>query len=222
MHLPRLEQLNHAILITGNRVRNLVMVKNYLEEQGIPLQANPDLMIVDEEQILRELIDTIIISASTRTVSGQRFFIISFDRINPTEQNILLKSLEEPQPGTYFFILVPNTERILSTILSRCQIIIGTSTVGESRLLVNEFLTQSLSERFASIEKITRSKKEDDNLSKSEVISFIDGLEQELWNRNYRKESVFSDIRKMRGYTNIRGASHRIILDFLAMICPLC
>lgn len=222
MKLPELEQLNHAILITGNRARNLIIVKKYLEEQGIAIQSNPDLIIFNEEQLLRESVDHIVASVAMRRVSHQRFCIISFDRINSTEQNVLLKTLEEPQQGTYFFILVPDTERILPTILSRCQTLVGINAIGESRLSANEFLSQTLSGRFADIEKLTRSKKDEENLTKSEVISFIDGLEQELWNRDFRKESVFTDLRKMRSYANVRGASHRIILDFLAMVCPLC
>jgi DNA polymerase-3 subunit delta' len=40
--------------------------------------------------------------------------------MNPNTQNALLKSLEEPPPGTVFVLVSANTERLLPTVRSRC------------------------------------------------------------------------------------------------------
>ena len=43
------------------------------------------------------------------------------ERLNSAASNKLLKIIEEPEPGTVFILIVRSTEKMLSTILSRCQ-----------------------------------------------------------------------------------------------------
>lgn len=45
------------------------------------------------------------------------------ERINEVASNKLLKTLEEPNPGTYIIMVTRSKERILPTILSRCSIL---------------------------------------------------------------------------------------------------
>ncbi|MEI8224108.1 MAG: hypothetical protein WCG20_03225 [bacterium] len=52
------------------------------------------------------------------------------------------------------------------------------------------------------------------------MLTFIDLLEKKLWEQGNRDEQLFADIRKMHEYASTRGSSHRIILDFLAIVCP--
>ena len=55
---------------------------------------------------------------------GAKVMLIMFpERMNLEAANKLLKNLEEPQSGTYYFLVSHNPERIISTILSRCRII---------------------------------------------------------------------------------------------------
>lgn len=55
---------------------------------------------------------------------GPKVMLILFpERMNQESANKLLKSLEEPQPDTYFFLISHNPSKIIATILSRCRII---------------------------------------------------------------------------------------------------
>lgn len=55
---------------------------------------------------------------------GPKVMMIMFpERMNLEAANKLLKSLEEPQPGTYYFLVSHNPGKIISTILSRCRIV---------------------------------------------------------------------------------------------------
>jgi DNA polymerase III subunit delta' len=45
------------------------------------------------------------------------------EAMNPNTQNALLKSLEEPPPGTVFILVTANAERLLPTVRSRCVIL---------------------------------------------------------------------------------------------------
>jgi DNA polymerase III subunit delta' len=45
------------------------------------------------------------------------------EAMNPNTQNALLKSLEEPPPGTVFVLVTANAERLLPTVRSRCVVV---------------------------------------------------------------------------------------------------
>ncbi len=53
---------------------------------------------------------------------GAKVMIIMFpERMNIEAANRLLKNLEEPMPGTYYFLISQSPDKIISTILSRCR-----------------------------------------------------------------------------------------------------
>ncbi len=55
---------------------------------------------------------------------GAKVMLIMFpERMNTEAANKLLKSLEEPASGTYYFLISHNPEKIMATILSRCRIV---------------------------------------------------------------------------------------------------
>ena len=55
---------------------------------------------------------------------GAKVMLIMFpERMNLETANKLLKNLEEPQNGTYYFLISHNPGKIITTILSRCRII---------------------------------------------------------------------------------------------------
>ncbi len=59
---------------------------------------------------------------SLRSFSGVTTAVINgADRIRPEGQNALLKTIEEPSPGTYLFLVAAGTSSLLPTILSRCM-----------------------------------------------------------------------------------------------------
>lgn len=52
---------------------------------------------------------------------GKVFIVDEAELLNPTGQNALLKTLEEPSPGTYLILVTASEHRLLPTIRSRCQ-----------------------------------------------------------------------------------------------------
>ena len=58
----------------------------------------------------------------TASMGGSKVFIVDeSERLDLAGQNALLKTLEEPPQNTYFFLITARPERLLPTILSRCQ-----------------------------------------------------------------------------------------------------
>lgn len=61
---------------------------------------------------------------SLRSLSGNRVIIIDqAQSLNPQAANALLKTLEEPPEGTFFFLIAPSVAGLLPTIRSRSRIV---------------------------------------------------------------------------------------------------
>ena len=52
---------------------------------------------------------------------GKVFILDEAELLNPTGQNLLLKTLEEPPEGTFLILVTSSEDRLLPTIRSRCQ-----------------------------------------------------------------------------------------------------
>ncbi len=220
--LSPINQLSHAVIITGDRNANIELVTRYLSDEGFATVANPDFYVFNAEQLLIDDAFAIIQMLASQKVSDRRVCVIACDRVTHEVQNTLLKTIEEPHTGTHIMLLVPTTDVLLPTILSRAQVVHGASAEMSVRLTdyVDSFLRSALIDRFAFVEEWVKNKKEEENLTKIEVIAFITEIEKRVWETGNRDTQLFADIERMRDYAQIRGASYRVVLDFLGMICP--
>ena len=87
--------------------------------------THPDLLLVnaDGAAIKIEQIRSLQQQLVLRSFSGTRKICIidQAERLTPEAANALLKTLEEPQPGTLLILISSQPERLLPTIRSRCQ-----------------------------------------------------------------------------------------------------
>ncbi|HQU82351.1 MAG TPA: DNA polymerase III subunit delta' [Pyrinomonadaceae bacterium] len=85
----------------------------------------PDIgqVIAYNKNILVDAIRDLEKEANYRPYEAQaRFFIIDeADKMNDAASNALLKTLEEPAPTTYLFLITSRPDALLQTIHSRCQ-----------------------------------------------------------------------------------------------------
>lgn len=100
--------------------RNLVINNPYFSEQELYKALG-----IENKQGTISVKDasTIITKLSLSSYEGgAKVMIILFpERMNQDSANKLLKSLEEPQPDTYYFLISQSPSKIISTILSRCR-----------------------------------------------------------------------------------------------------
>ena len=83
--------------------------------------VNPDTIGINSEEI--EKLFNYMMTKSTRE-NGKRVYVIyGFERLSENVSNKLLKFLEEPNENIYGILLTENVDKILPTIISRCQII---------------------------------------------------------------------------------------------------
>jgi DNA polymerase III subunit delta' len=60
-------------------------------------------------------------SSNTDSIASKVFIVDESELLNHTTQNAILKTLEEPPPGTVIILVTSNEDRLLPTIRSRCQ-----------------------------------------------------------------------------------------------------
>ncbi len=90
---------------------------------------HPDVHIIvkppDKQFILIEQIRTLQSDSARRTLEGRRniFILENAHEMNLQAANSLLKTLEEPEPDVVLLLTVPDAGLLLSTILSRVQLV---------------------------------------------------------------------------------------------------
>ncbi len=137
-------KLPHAIMLAGSAgigkklvaeeiAQSLVCINNVYGGCGsctncLPFLARnyPDIHRLDcqdKEQVSAEAIRQIINLLSLKAFGGQARILIfeNAESLSVTSCNILLKSLEEPRPNTYYILISANPSFIPITIRSRCQ-----------------------------------------------------------------------------------------------------
>lgn len=114
----------YASMIARGSHPDILSVKRLPKE---PLKENEDIDDVTEfkRSITVDQIRGLQQSLTTRPgLSNRRAIIIdAADDLERGGANALLKSLEEPPVGTYFFLISHASDRLLPTIRSRCQIL---------------------------------------------------------------------------------------------------
>ncbi len=81
-----------------------------------------------QTSISKEVLDEFLLEPALRTrvmhgesLMGKVFIVDEAEMITPAVQNILLKTVEEPPPGTAIILVTSNEDRLLPTMRSRCQ-----------------------------------------------------------------------------------------------------
>lgn len=140
-------RLPHAILLAGRS-------KPRLEDEAMKLARQltdvPDLfeyrpegkMALHPIEKMRELKDEVYLPCYQH--DKKVFVLYEADRMMPQAANALLKTFEEPAPGVTLILTTMKREKILPTILSRCQTfwLSGTPTEDPFLPVVEQFLTK--------------------------------------------------------------------------------
>lgn len=148
-----------------NRINN----NNYPELKII----ETDTSVIKKEQLLELQSD---FSRSTLEGDYRIYIIKDCDKMNKQASNCLLKFLEEPVLGVIAILVTNNFSKILTTIVSRCQVIRLNNNVSLSRKsALDNFALSYCDTKLAFNEFINDESKKD---VLSSVISFLDYYEE--------------------------------------------
>lgn len=121
--------INFIKEILKNDVANADTGDSQYEKFSYQLDNNtfPDLMIIKsfDKVIKKEQILNIKSEMKEKSInSGKQFYIIEYaENLNSSSANALLKFLEEPDDEIIAILVTKNINKVISTIVSRCQIV---------------------------------------------------------------------------------------------------
>ena len=114
------------------------IINNFFFKNNINVEDNPDLYILknDENNISKDDIKDLIKNVNTTSqFNNIKVYIIDeCEILNDYITNALLKTLEEPSPNVYAFLITKNINSVKSTISSRCQKLFISSEVLKEEL----------------------------------------------------------------------------------------
>lgn len=201
--------MHHANIIldkTGSRDFIFGILKNDLNFEH---QANPDFLFWESESFGIDDARDLEKWAIGRPLIGEtKVFFLVAKSITNEAQNAMLKVLEEPPLGTYFFICIENFGGLLPTFISRTMILDSENGKDLKNLdLVRKFLSAKIKDRVAIIKSLA--KKE----NKTEIKEFIKDMEK------ISDEIPLNSAKKVlaaKFFATARGASPKMILEWLA------
>ncbi len=148
IHAAKAGHLHHALLFTGpSGIGKALLARAFVQSefcelstetdlnrcssckncQRIASKIHPDVIEIEESaatikiETIRELQSRILYAPYE---SSKRFVIIhDTHKMQDAAANCFLKTLEEPPTGTTFILLTDQIQRLISTIISRCQVI---------------------------------------------------------------------------------------------------
>ncbi len=222
MHLLALSDLNsdrlhHAYcVVSANRQETANAIAAWWSGNGErfmePRIMMHQTLVIDEARELSRI-------AQYKTGDNHSVYIIGAASITNEAQNALLKLFEEPTPGVHFFLIVPSFDILLPTIQSRIQKINIDIAIADTTIAFDakKFLTDSPSARIATIEKLLKKATDADEAKSDITRTVIDAIEDHVAQANNPTPKIMDTLQTVRKYANLQGASHKILLEYLAL-----
>ncbi|MBR4999263.1 MAG: hypothetical protein IKY10_05215 [Clostridia bacterium] len=179
--------------------------------------SHPDFVLIDQQSVKVEDINSIINKLSTKPISSNYkiILILNAETINEIAQNKLLKSLEEPNNSTIFILSTSKIDKLLPTVLSRLhKINVEKPTAQDFSLIKAELLTKGV-----NIEKYQNS-----NFNLTDIINFET-------DENYKKtinaiKFIFSNLKSSQDIPHVTNSipefDKSIFLKVLEMVFLSC
>src|SRR3989339_2281293 len=169
--------MHHANIILSDKDCRDSIYDILIKELNFNVSANPDFLLMEGEPFgIGEARDLERWAIGKPLTGESKVCLIITKTLTSEAQNALLKVLEEPTAGTYFFINLENLGGLLPTIISRVMIldnISETKAHGEkSKSDVSKFLNSKIGDRLAVVRSLA--KKE----NKNDMKEFIKNLEE--------------------------------------------
>lgn len=211
---------HHAYILSGEASRKQALF-DLLQKEGIKREGNPDFVVhttdtvsVEDARMLAER------QLRKSSGEGKKIFIIEFTHMTQEAQNALLKVFEEPTADTHFFLLTEHGHALLPTLRSRLSVF---EIEGEEAMMpyireAKEFIRQSIPERLEFLAPYIEEK------DKNMAIAFVNALET-MVHEAFKKDlapavEFLKDLERQRGYLHDRAPSVKLILEYIACMCP--
>lgn len=222
------ENLYHSYIVEGDPTTTVFSLREALEDRGDIEAHSPDVLCqiydsftIDDSKKIKEW-------HSEKGIDGsKRMCIIGAKFINHDAERTLLKMIEEPQKGTHFFIVVPNSLILLDTILSRAHLVRADEVPDPLfKKSAEEFFKSKPKDRIDLVAEIIEEHKENvgSGALRFGAIRLVNDLEKIIYEqfKNDRNNSEIKfklgELGKARDYLSLPGASVKMILEHISLV----
>lgn len=208
-----MDKLHHAnIILSEDDSKDFVEI-NLVENLNFKTSGSPDFLFLKKESLGIDDAREFEKWAIKKPLSGNfKASLISVESITSEAQNAMLKVIEEPKEGTYFFIRIPNLGGILPTFLSRVRVLErGNRNKDNQNDSADKFMSLTAGARISLVQKLARSDK------KGDMKEIISGLEK----ASYKDGVGYSKMKKImlsKIYASAKGSSSKMLLEWLACV----
>jgi len=249
-HLDR-NNLHHAYLIEGAREEIVPEIFQFCESLDIKTSGNPDFchisvdsFKIDEAFYLRAM------SSDKSFSQGKKIFVVCSNSFTLDAQGALLKMFEEPIEDTHFFLVVPDANALLKTLVSRFYVISARQDLAIQD--AEKFIAMPLQSRIDFIKDLLIESEEEDeeglpaqagngiDSTRSKALKFLNALEMILHteflknyercgsqpvlregsSRNNFSETLFEHFFKVREFLRMPGSSTKSLMESVALVIP--
>ena len=215
---------HHGYLIEGNHNTVELLVEFLKNKWKVESIGNPDFHVENYSSLTITNSRSLSDSQSKKSFSGgYKIYIMTFDSATREAQNSLLKVLEEPAVKTYFFLIVPRVEILLTTLRSRLNFV-GTAEhrfVSEVNTLSEKFLSGNQKERVIIADQLAEDVA-DEKINRQFIADIIDQIEKYTWQRSQSvgtsRRNVFDDIAMVKKFITDHSSSVKLLLEHLALV----
>jgi len=229
-HLDK-DNLHHAYLVEGTKDEIVPEIFEFCESINIKTSRNPDFCHIDLDSFRIEDARNLRSYAGEKNIiSDKKIFIISANNFLLEAQNSLLKMFEEPVENTHFFLVVPDVNSLLKTLVSRFYFISARQGLAEETNDAERFISMPLQERIDFIKVLLPKKDEDSDeeinieSNNSKALKFLNALESSLHRKFVSKPAFdigfFEHFFKVREFLRMPGSSPKTLMESVAMIIP--
>ncbi|XGC81685.1 DNA polymerase III subunit delta' [Bdellovibrio bacteriovorus] len=162
-------------------------------------KSHEGLKIVEPEKanIKMEQAKEVLEFLSLKSLSGNRVIIIDqAQTLNPQAANSLLKTLEEPPEGTFFFLIAPSVAGLLPTIRSRSRIVQFKPLTAEDlakRVKAPQWALKSAGGSFEKLAHLQEGPEQEVRQKSVEILKLMltdpDFLLNEIWRSEFKDRS---------------------------------
>jgi len=221
-HLDK-NNLHHAYLLEGAREEIVPEVLAFVE--GEIIEMNFDSLKMEHSRDIKSY------AMEKGVPGGKRNYVISANSILLEAQNSLLKMFEEPIENTHFFLVVPDTNSLIKTFISRFYLISTTQDLVGNKD-AEKFIKMPLPARIEFLKDFLKEEEETDlegneiivlNSTRSKALKFLNALETALHHKVSKMPfdiDCFEHLFKVREFLRIPGSSAKTLMESVALIIP--
>jgi len=204
-------------------------------------QANPNYFYKKYDSFLVDNARDLITQQNRKHKTGESMiFVIDCGSINTQAQNSLLKIFEEGQLDVYFFLLIPQVNLLLPTLISRAVIYKADKKLINNESYEQEDINKDSDDKqsktdFPNLEELRKmslkdkmklsdnliSKYKKEQIDKSELKNFINSIivemNNEILNSDTKSISKIKKINQLTEYFDNNGAHLKSLLDFFML-----